>query len=125
MIQNFADRIKAAAYRFKLRAKLAEAPHHTQHRITNPWHAVSIVPTFGNASCRAVTGLIGQRFLSSEAPRLPLPDCTMKGKCTCRFRHHADRRSDRRRSRDAGMSDGNFYGMERRSRARGRRSTDV
>ena len=58
------------------------------------FHAVSIKVT-GNA-CRAAKELTGQRFLSSDAPLLPLPGCTM-AECNCRFVHHKDRRTGKDR----------------------------
>ena len=33
------------------------------------------------------------RYLSKDAPRLPLRDCTESG-CTCRYRHYEDRRHE-------------------------------
>jgi hypothetical protein len=59
-------------------------------RITNPWHAVSIVPQAG--ACAAAQAIAGRRFLSSEQPpQLPLEGCTA-AICTCHYAHHADRR---------------------------------
>jgi hypothetical protein len=60
-------------------------------RLTNPWHAVAIQP--GPKRCAAVEALLGQRFLSSDAPNLPLKDCT-ESQCTCRYRHYEDRRHE-------------------------------
>jgi hypothetical protein len=67
----------------------------------------------------------GMRFLSSAAPRLPLPECDALD-CKCRFMHHADRRSgaDRRGQVPRNMlaSTGGYGGKERRYRER--RGTD-
>jgi hypothetical protein len=59
------------------------------------FHAVSIRP--GNNACKAARSIEGQRFLSSNAPRVPLPGCDASD-CSCRFSHHPDRRTgdDRR-----------------------------
>ncbi|MBT8085636.1 MAG: hypothetical protein HKN35_05050 [Woeseia sp.] len=63
---------------------------------TNAFHAVSVRP--GLSSCAAARTVNGTRFLSAEAPQLPLPDCD-ETTCTCRFAHHNDRRAnDDRRS---------------------------
>jgi len=60
------------------------------------YHAVSI--RFDAGACTAAQALDGQRFLSAEAPRLPLTECDVP-ECSCRFVHHADRRGkDDRRS---------------------------
>ena len=62
--------------------------------LTNPWHAVSIVP--GASCCSTARSLAGRRYLSSEpAPTVPLPGCSL-AKCSCHYRHHDDRRSNRR-----------------------------
>ena len=60
-------------------------------RPSNPWHAVCIQPV--GKRCAAATALIGQRFLSREAPPLPLRDCD-EADCQCRYRHYDDRRSN-------------------------------
>jgi len=60
-------------------------------RLTNPWHAVSVVPC--KHACDPAKSLSNKRFLSSDGPpRLPLEGCTAH-RCTCRYRHHADRRA--------------------------------
>lgn len=61
---------------------------------TSRFHSVSIKVT--GSACRAAKELSGQRFLSTEAPPLPLPDCTME-ECNCRFVHHKDRRAGKDR----------------------------
>ncbi len=88
----------------KFRARLGpRAPRansgvtHENVRITNPWHAVSIVPQAG--ACAAARAIAGKRDLSSEhPPQLPLEGCTAKT-CTCRYAHHSDRRVRRRDDR--------------------------
>ncbi|GFE78552.1 hypothetical protein GCM10011487_05520 [Steroidobacter agaridevorans] len=87
---------------------------------TNPYHAVSVLP--GADACAAAYRFSGQRFLSRQAPRLPLPSCDV-ATCGCRFKHHKDRRSGPRRNSDVGMMMAGYSGNERRQ-SRGRRSTD-
>jgi hypothetical protein len=118
------DRLRAAAYRFRLRQQIADAPVARVHHIANPWHAVSI-STGLSGYCPQVSKLFGKRVLSMEAPTLPLRDCPMKKQCGCRFRHHSDRREDPRRAGDTGFPNHNYYGPERREKIRGRRVTDV
>lgn len=89
-------------------------------RATNPWHAVSIIP--GPGACGAARRFKGVRFLSKDAPRLPLPACVM-AQCTCRFKHHDDRRAGPRRRSEQGMMSGPYSGSERR-RTGGRRADD-
>jgi hypothetical protein len=126
MMDNWTDRLAAAVYRMRLRSKLSGSPQRNQ-RISNPWHAVSVVTgsvVSGAYVCEAAAKLRGTRLLSTEAPNLPLPDCTAPSRCTCHFRHHPDRRSERRRARDNGFGDRSFSGVERRGPSRGRRATD-
>jgi hypothetical protein len=88
--------------------------------ISNPWHAVSIIPSA--RSCRLARSLANVRFLSQQAPILPLADCTVRP-CTCRYRHFQDRRTSSRRDSELVGSRLGWSGNERRV-ARGRRSTD-
>jgi hypothetical protein len=60
-------------------------------KLKHDYHAVSIRP--GIFACKAARDLEGRRFLSGSAPRIPLPGCDASD-CTCRFAHHADRRTD-------------------------------
>lgn len=88
--------------------------------ISNPWHAVGIVP--GPRACHAARTAGNTRYLSKEAPRLPLPSCGAHS-CGCHYRHYQDRRRSPRRAADVAASRINWAGRERRA-ARGRRSTD-
>jgi len=58
---------------------------------SSEFHAVSI--KFGSDACSAAKELLGKRFLSNAAPRLPLPECNLL-QCKCRFKHFKDRRTD-------------------------------
>ncbi|MGB5164869.1 MAG: hypothetical protein WBN09_09505 [Woeseiaceae bacterium] len=58
------------------------------------FHAVSI--RHETNACMAAKELAGRRFLSGAAPQLPLPECDA-AECSCRFRHHDDRRSSKDR----------------------------
>jgi len=86
----------------------------------NRWHAVAIVPGAGH--CKAAESAKGRRFLSAEAPLLPLRECNAAA-CTCKYRHHDDRRGAPRRSDEAGGAKRARAAAERRSH-RGRRETD-
>ena len=91
------------------------------HVVSNPWHAVSIVPN--PHSCAKARGLAPARFLSKEAPHLPLEGCDARV-CDCHYRHHQDRRREPRRASDVMASGRSWNGAERRRKA-GRRGTDV
>ena len=89
-------------------------------RVVNRFHAVSIV--LGEQACDAAKARAGTRFLSREAPRLPLAECGNPD-CSCRYQHHDDRRQYSRRiadNRDA-PPPAPFSGAERRSRSSGGR----
>lgn len=87
------------------------------------WNAVSVVSS--SQSCEAARALRERRFLSKEAPRLPLPDCTQAELCRCTYRKYADRRAGPRRDEEQlGTRRARDAGTERRA-GRGRRRTDV
>lgn len=80
------------------------------------YHAVSI--KMSGQACKAAQDLTGRRFLSTAAPKLPLPGCDVL-ECNCRFVHHKDRRSGKdRRSPFSpagfGGGTGNFESEQRR-----------
>jgi hypothetical protein len=64
-----------------------------------PWSAVKLV-THGDACVRA-TAMGPRRFLSREAPALPLKGCTRASDCRCIYMHFVDRRSGARRDEPA------------------------
>jgi hypothetical protein len=95
----------------------------TAARRVSPWHAVSILSS--ESSCPAARALRAARFLSSEAPRLPLAQCGCPGACPCAYKHHADRRGHTRRQEElTGLRRSSRIVEERRTQ-RGRRSTDL
>ncbi len=86
------------------------------------FHAVSVEP--GRNCCHSARALQGQRFLSREAPALPLKNC-MNEACTCSYVHHEDRRAGPRRARDMGVAIDGWIEAERRGGPiRGRRKID-
>jgi len=89
----------------------------------HPWYAVEIVAS--KAACSAAQALKGKRFLSEEAPLLPLPTCALPGSCHCVYKKHTDRRDNsvRRSEDDTGIRRMIPVAQERRSK-RGRRKTD-
>ena len=84
------------------------------------FHAVSVKP--GAYACSAVNKIAGQRFLATQAPDLPLPDCDA-AECDCHFVHHNDRRTgkDRRSPFTSGgvaAATGTYTGERRRGEDR-------
>ena len=102
------------------RAKQASSNERPQGR-KEAWHAVSI--TTPTSTCEAASALRNHRFLSKDAPRLPLVGCSSPETCRCIYRHHADRRGKPRRSTDRGEPPKSNSDAERRGK-RGRRSDD-
>ena len=86
------------------------------------YHAVSIQP--GNPCCQRARALQGQRFLSRDAPPLPLKNCSRET-CTCHYQHYDDRRGGPRRAREIGVAMDGWHAVEQRTeQGRGRRKTD-
>jgi len=98
------------------------APPPAAKKISTAHHAVSVAP--GRRCCALAREVCGERFLSREAPPLPLKGCTQP-ECTCRYIHHEDRRAKPRRARDMGVSvDGWLESDRRTDEKRGRRKID-
>ncbi len=108
-------------------ATAARRPGRADRRLshsTSQFHAVAIkTPVY---ACEAALKLEGVRFLGSEAPKLPLPECD-RDNCECRFQHYDDRRSGRdRRSPfgSPGTTPGTGRFEQERRQADGRRADD-
>jgi hypothetical protein len=69
----------------------ALAARRNAHNTQNSFHCVEVFT--GVHGCEAAQLLVNSRFLSDEAPRLPVSGCTAI-KCTCSYIHHEDRREE-------------------------------
>jgi hypothetical protein len=88
----------------------------------SPYHCVAIAP--GEGACRTAQTIKGIRFLSAEAPVLPLVSCD-SARCNCTFMHYTDRRrGDRRNPYSAQSHTFTIQGGDERRQRRGRRQTD-
>jgi len=87
------------------------------------WNAVAIIAATGG--CEAARALKGKRFLSAEAPRLPLAKCTDPAQCRCVYKKYPDRRAGPRREMEKTGLQRALPGSEERRNRRGRRSTDT
>jgi hypothetical protein len=90
----------------------------------HPYHAVSIDPV--PFSCTAAHAIRTQRFLSEEAPALPLAKCSAQ-QCQCRYIHYPDRRSgdrDRRLGPVEESDESEFWSLRNRRSFRRRRLAD-
>jgi len=93
-----------------------------QRKAPNRFHAVTIAP--GLRACKEARALQGQRFLSRDAPPLPLKNCGSP-QCECHYEHYDDRRKGHRRAHDLGVSIDGYEGSEQRQKSkRGRRQAD-
>lgn len=106
--------------------KSQQKKHHLnyQHSQHSPFHCVEA--HHNSQFCNAVKAIEGKRFLSAEAPTLPVKGCDNPN-CHCDYIHHEDRRTDDRRT-DTGIQH-DLYGQsgesEKRNNLRhGRRKTD-
>jgi hypothetical protein len=84
------------------------------------WHAVMIAVSAG--ACAAAQACKGKRFLSGDAPRLPLAGCDAT-RCDCKYRHFVDRRGAPRRQDEKIAAPPGRADANRRIR-RGRRAAD-
>lgn len=66
------------------------------------FHGVAIQPG-GDFECSGVQVYQNERFLSVDAPQLPLDDCSDPGQCRCTYHHYDDRRTALRRDSDMGL----------------------
>jgi hypothetical protein len=110
---------------FSLFKRMARVPDKKQAAAPeSAYHAVDIVSN--GVCCKAVQHLAGTRFLSRERPpQLPLGNCDFPQACTCRYRHHEDRRRELRRHSDHAWGSAAPLPADReRRRASGRRASD-
>ncbi len=86
------------------------------------FHAVSL--EYSSDACEAARSMEGRRFLSSAAPRIPLPECDVPA-CKCHFIHHKDRREGGdRRKMYRGSNIGETGVLQKERRYRGDRRND-
>ncbi len=103
--------------------RLKKKPRRTERvtTLTHLFHGVEIIP--GARACASVRALVGERLLSEEAPRLPLLECDASDRCSCKYKHFVDRRTDARRESDEGLPTRGWHRADKRA-GNGRRITD-
>jgi hypothetical protein len=96
--------------------------------VVNVFHGVS-VHSKADCGCAAIENLSGVRYLSVDAPLLPLDSCNSPGSCRCTYKHYQDRRSGIRRDSDSdiGLPANRlaFQNQEDKRLILGRRITDA
>lgn len=75
--------------------------------------------------CQAARDIAEMRFLSNEAPILPLKECDVAA-CACTYKHYGDRRTEPRRASDVGYDIKSQYcdNNNRSTEQSGRREDD-
>jgi len=114
-------------YRHRGKSEEKQQPTSLKDTGSTAFHAVSI--KLDDNACDAAKAMEGRRFLSSAAPRLPLPECNGL-ECRCQFLHHTDRRARRDRRSPfaaAGFGGGGTgsFAKERRERSDRRKDDDL
>jgi len=89
----------------------------------SPFHAVEIRCT--NNACQAAQDTQGERYLSAEAPALPLGQCDRPDQCQCRYQHHEDRRGNSRRGGGNGLTAQQDADRVEQRKLKGRRADDI
>lgn len=87
----------------------------------HPFAAVKICASETSA-CQEALDKADIFYLRTEAPLLPLPSCTNRLNCKCRYEHFTDRRRDIRRDSDVGFLH-HFSGDNRRRAIQDRRAS--
>ena len=77
--------------RFKTNSSSTPKPASTTSKRKKEFGAVSIKT--GPQACSAAKYLRGKRFISSQAPALPLSECDISD-CKCKYDYYKDRRSE-------------------------------
>jgi hypothetical protein len=103
-------------------APKSKQPPSAARKSVASYHSVAIRP--GQACCEGAKQLAGIRFLSSTAPKLPLPHCNA-GECRCRYAHFQDRRSPDDRRGLKGWHKPKDTDLSKRQNAHGRRKGDT
>jgi hypothetical protein len=111
-----------------LRRKPGASARHTSHAATGGAATAResllqiVIPESG-ACCSAAHQIETYRFNKHHAPSLPLPDCSMKNSCHCRYQPVPERRIGERRAGQE-KRDTIRYEENPRRRGRGRRAQD-
>ena len=95
----------------------------TDQTCVSPFHAVEIRCT--KNACQAAKDTRGERYLSAEAPLLPLDQCDRPDRCQCRYQHYKDRRGGSRRDAEVGLPTQNDSERVEQRHRKGRRTEDI
>jgi hypothetical protein len=90
--------------------------------IPKRWHAVCVDAK--PLSCAEAHAIRKRRFLSKEAPALPLEGCSNRSGCPCTYKHHEDRRGTPRRKGAASFTSTQKVPVRERRESIGRRRDD-
>ncbi len=113
---------QVTSFKPRLSLKLPFASRADQTCVS-PIHAVEIRCT--KNACQAAKDTRGERYLSAEAPLLPLDQCDRPDRCQCRYQHYKDRRGDQRRDAEVGLPTQTDPERVERRHTKGRRAEDI
>jgi hypothetical protein len=99
------------------RKRTRTAPVRVPKHAPGNFHCVEL--RYPSDACDAVKRIGEMRFLSGEAPQIPLPGCDA-AHCSCRYVHHKDRRHQDRRNPVAYQGQGSSGGERRTKKDRRR-----
>ena len=89
----------------------------------SPFHAVEI--RCAKDACRAAKDSRDERYLSAEAPLLPLDQCDRRDRCRCGYKHYEDRRTGSRRRAEVDLTTQSDSERAERRLGKGRRVEDI
>ena len=104
------------------KSKASAKPPATKRGESRPTSYRGVEIRCAEEACDAAKAERGKRYLSKDAPNLPLSQCDRRERCDCRYRHHEDRRAKEDR-RGASPTIAKHVETERRSKV-GRRAED-
>jgi hypothetical protein len=113
---------QVTSFKPRLWLKRVFARRADQTRVS-PFHAVGI--RYAKNSCQAAQDTHGERYVSAEAPLLPLGQCDRPDRCQCRYQHYEDRRRGSRRRAESGLPRQSDAERVERRKTKGRRAEDI
>ena len=106
--------------RSKVESSSTQKPASTTSKSEGKFRAVSIQT--GPRACTAAKYLRGKRFISTQAPELPLSRCDISD-CKCKYAYHKDRRDEDDRRFPSNIMESVFSDNDKRAKSKlGRRS---
>ena len=100
-------------YLKRSKAHSSPTPKHSSTASSRKKEFSAVSIQIGPHACSAANYLRDKKFLSSQAPALPLSKCDISD-CRCKYSHHKDRRSEDDRRYPSAIMQGVFSDKEKR-----------